>query len=331
MITVSAKNYDEAITKALIELQISSDHLKVEVVQEGTPGFLGFIGAKPWIIKADIKDENDPEQQVKPAKKEQKKEAQKIDKGIKKEGKKENAKEKKPEPKENKEIKKENFHPEEKKPAIIEEESKDKKEPQIRSRKNLTEEEASALIQRSNKFLTDLFKTMDINVIPDSKFNYEDNEISILLKSEEDMGILIGKRGQTLDSLQYILSLVINKNTESYIRVKLDTENYRQRRKDKLEILAKNIASKVKRSRKAISLEPMNPYERRIIHSVLQNDHQVSTISEGEDPNRYITVVLRNNNKGKRNSFHSKSGKHNSKSLSKAYDKEKTEKNTETE
>lgn len=340
MITVSAKNYDEAITKALIELQISSDHLKVEVVQEGTPGFLGLIGGKPWIIKADIKDENDPDQEKPakkaPSKKENKKEVSKAEKDVKKEPRREVPKEKRPEVKENREVKEIRKHtpldrPEEKL-LTNNKEDKTKKEaaPQLRNRKSLTEEEAGLLIEKSNQFLKDVLKTMDINVIPDSKFDYENNEISVLLKSEEDMGILIGKRGQTLDSLQYILSLVINKNTESYIRVKLDTENYRQRRKDKLEILAKNIASKVKRSKKPISLEPMNPYERRIIHSVLQNDHQVSTISEGEDPNRYITVVLRNN-KGKRNSFHSKSGRQSSKFSGKAHDREKTEKNTETE
>ena len=127
-------------------------------------------------------------------------------------------------------------------------------------------------------------------------FNYSDNEIFVLIKSREDLGILIGKRGKTLDSLQYLLSLVINKDTESYIRVKLDTQNYRQRRKERLESLAKNIAARVKKTRKSFSFEPMNPYERRIIHSALQNDHMISTLSEGEDPNRYITIAYKYNN-----------------------------------
>ncbi len=107
------------------------------------------------------------------------------------------------------------------------------------------------------------------------------------------MGILIGKRGQTLDSLQYLTSLVINKHREDYVRVKLDTENYRQRRKETLENLAKNVAYRVKKTRRSVSLEPMNPYERRVIHSVLQDDKFVYTKSEGEEPFRHIVVMMR--------------------------------------
>ena len=114
------------------------------------------------------------------------------------------------------------------------------------------------------------------------------------------MGILIGKRGQTLDSLQYIISLVVNKESDSYIRVKVDTENYRERRKETLESLAKNIAYKVKRTRRSVALEPMNPYERRIIHSALQNDRYVETHSEGEEPYRKVVVTLKRYNKEKK-------------------------------
>ena len=111
--------------------------------------------------------------------------------------------------------------------------------------------------------------------------------------SGDDMGVLIGKRGQTLDSLQYLVSLVVNKNAEEYIRVKVDTENYRERRKETLENLAKNIAYKVKRNKRPVSLEPMNPYERRIIHSTLQNDKYVTTHSEGDEPFRRVVVTLK--------------------------------------
>ena len=111
----------------------------------------------------------------------------------------------------------------------------------------------------------------------------------------EEMGVLIGKRGQTLDSLQYLVSLVVNKYSDEYIRVKIDTENYRERRKETLENLAKNIAYKVKRTRKTVSLEPMNPYERRVIHSALQNDRYVTTHSEGEEPYRRVVVTLKDN------------------------------------
>ena len=120
----------------------------------------------------------------------------------------------------------------------------------------------------------------------------EEGDVNINL-SGKDMGTLIGKRGQTLDSLQYLVSLVINKESDSYLRVKLDTENYRKRRQETLEALAKNIAYKVKRTRRSVSLEPMNPYERRIIHSALQNDKYVSTKSEGEEPFRHIVVFLK--------------------------------------
>ena len=123
-------------------------------------------------------------------------------------------------------------------------------------------------------------------------YNEDDNSLSIDLAGD-DMGILIGKRGQTLDSLQYLVSLVVNKGQEEYIRVKVDTENYRQRRKETLENLAKNIAFKVKRTKRPVSLEPMNPYERRIIHSALQNDKYVTTHSEGEEPFRRVVVTLK--------------------------------------
>ena len=109
----------------------------------------------------------------------------------------------------------------------------------------------------------------------------------------DDMGVLIGKRGQTLDSLQYLVSLVVNKKSDKYLRVKLDTENYRERRKETLENLAKNIAFKVKRTKRPVSLEPMNPYERRVIHSALQNDRYVTTRSEGEEPFRHVVVCLK--------------------------------------
>ena len=139
-------------------------------------------------------------------------------------------------------------------------------------------------------FLNDLFKAMDLPAHANYNFSFKTNELSIVIEGEEDLGVLIGKRGQTLDSLQYILSLVVNKSSESYIRIKLDTENYRKKRKEKLELLAKNIASKVKKTGRFTELEPMNAYERRIIHAVLQSDNMVSTKSVGEEPFRHITI-----------------------------------------
>jgi spoIIIJ-associated protein len=145
------------------------------------------------------------------------------------------------------------------------------------------------------EYLNNLFKAMDIEAKVNIDYDQENSNMNIDV-SGPDMGILIGKRGQTLDALQYLISLFVNKKSESYIRVKLDTENYRARRRDTLENLAKNIAFKVKRTRRSFTLEPMNPYERRIIHSALQNDKYVATRSEGEEPYRKVVVYLRKNN-----------------------------------
>ena len=141
-------------------------------------------------------------------------------------------------------------------------------------------------------FLNEVFHAMKLEVSVLVKYKEEEKTIDVDLSGEE-MGVLIGKRGQTLDSIQYLVSLVVNKNNDDYIRVKVDTENYRQRRKDTLENLAKNISYKVKRTKKSVSLEPMNPYERRIIHSALQNDKYVTTHSEGEEPFRRVVVSLK--------------------------------------
>lgn len=155
------------------------------------------------------------------------------------------------------------------------------------------------LIDYTYEFLGDMFKAMGIDVKSEITYDEENRNMDILFSGEE-MGILIGKRGQTLDSLQYIISLVVNKESDAYIRVKIDTENYRERRKETLETLAKNIAYKVKRTRRSVSLEPMNPYERRIIHSALQNDKYVETHSEGEEPYRKVVVTMKRYNRDRR-------------------------------
>ena len=150
----------------------------------------------------------------------------------------------------------------------------------------------ASITDKVEKVLSDIFATMKIEVKTEISVDEEKNTMDINLVGD-DMGALIGKRGQTLDSLQYLASLVVNKESDKYFRVKLDTENYRERRKATLESLAKNIAYKVKRTRRAVSLEPMNPYERRIIHSALQNDKYVITKSEGEEPFRHVVVLLK--------------------------------------
>ena len=152
-------------------------------------------------------------------------------------------------------------------------------------------EQKADMTERAKEFLERLFAAMKVET--EIKAQMDDDENMSIELSGPDMGILIGKRGQTLDSIQYLTSLYVNKESESYIRVKIDTENYRDRRKETLETLAKNIAYKVKRTRKSVYLEPMNPYERRIIHSALQNDKYVCTKSEGEEPYRKVVVMLK--------------------------------------
>ena len=151
----------------------------------------------------------------------------------------------------------------------------------------------------AKEFLNSVFDTMDMTVEIVSEYNEEEKTLSLDLQGE-NMGILIGKRGQTLDSLQYLTSLVVNKGNEDYIRVKLDIENYRERREDSLENLARSCAAKVKKTRRPVVLEPMNPYERRIIHSCLQNDRNVITSSEGEEPYRHVVISLKRFNKDKK-------------------------------
>ncbi|MCI7594945.1 MAG: protein jag [Lachnospiraceae bacterium] len=150
----------------------------------------------------------------------------------------------------------------------------------------------SCVVDKIRDFLNDVFAAMNLTVVIDINYNEEERTMDINLSGDE-MGVLIGKRGQTLDSLQYLVSLVVNKDVDNYVRVKVDTENYRERRKETLENLAKNISFKVKRTKRSVSLEPMNPYERRIIHSALQQDKFVTTYSEGEEPFRRVVVTLK--------------------------------------
>ena len=208
-IEISAKTVDDAVTKALIQLETTSDKLEYVVIEKGSTGILGIFNSKPAVIKA---------------------------------------------------------------------------------RKIMT------VCDVAEEFLLKVFGTMNMTVTVSCVMDEEEGCLNIDL-SGDDMGVLIGKRGQTLDSLQYLVSLIVNKDREEYLRVKLDTENYRERRKATLESLAKNIAAKVKRTKRPVSLEPMNPYERRIIHSALQNDKYVVTRSDGEEPYRHVIVSLKRENR----------------------------------
>lgn len=256
----SAKTVDEAITKASLEFEVSSENLEIQIVSEGKTGFLGF-GAKPAIIKAAKK-----EVEKSLPKEQKKKTVEKVKEGVKP------VKEAAPESV--KEIEKE--APREEKKVIVR-----------------SEEEIANMKAEAKKFLSGVFKAMNMEVEIKMEYKVAEGNLDIEFIGH-DMGILIGKRGQTLDSLQYLTSLVVNKGTQGYVRVKLDTEDYRNRRKETLENLARSIAYKVRKTRKTVSLEPMNPYERRIIHSALQGNRYVETYSEGNEPYRHVVVKLKN-------------------------------------
>lgn len=293
-IKVSAKTVEDAIIEASIQLETSSDNIEYEVLDAGSTGFLGLIGTKPAVIRARRKKEFDldtVEEEIKVAVKEVSKEVKPKEKEPRREVRREPKKELKKEPKKEnrKEGKKEGKK--EPKPTLEKAAAQTALQERPSRRASLSEEEKETAALRARKFLNDMMTAMGMEVEIKAFFDEEDC-LNVDLAGA-DMGILIGKRGQTLDSVQYLTSLVVNKEISGYIRVKVDTENYRIRRKETLENLARNIASKVKRTRKPVFLEPMNPYERRIIHSALQNDPYVSTHSEGEEPYRKVVVTLK--------------------------------------
>ena len=312
----SAKTKSEAITKACIELGTSSDQLDIQVVSEGSSGFFG-IGSKPAIIKVRKIETVSDEEEIKEIVDTVKVEAIKEDENRKKAPK--PVKKQAPRQEEKKEPKKADLAKEPKEKPVKPAKEKTYKERPVKERQPKETEgtvkarqpkerpvkpakpvevitdpqEIKEIEERAIVFLKDVFASMDLGEVEiTSKYDTTDGCLEVDFEGE-DMGILIGKRGQTLDSLQYLTSLVVNKGKSNYIRVKLDTEDYRRRRKETLENLARGIAYKVKKTRKPVVLEPMNPYERRIIHSSLQGNKYVETISEGEEPYRHVVVRLK--------------------------------------
>ena len=259
-IEVRAKTIDDAITDALVQLGVTSDQLDYEVIEKGSAGFLG-INRKDAVIKA----------------------RKKVVVSEKKEVVTETVAVKKPEKKQTAPVEKRESVPEKKV------EKSDKKE---KSEKAAAPIDYAPLVENVKSFLAQVFQAMELEVEIITKVDEENRMIDVEFKGPE-MGMLIGKRGQTLDSLQYLTNLAVNKQSDSYVKVKLDTEDYRKRRRETLENLARNIAYKVKRTKRPVSLEPMNPFERRVIHSALQNDKYVSTHSEGEEPYRHVVVTLK--------------------------------------
>ena len=293
-IRVSAKTLDDAITEALIQLGVTSDKLEYEVIEKGSAGFLG-IGMKQAVIEAWRKEEEEPEPDIREIIKEE------MSFSLDKENEKKEQIQQKKEKKERRE-KKEKFSSQEKKekPAkektvkenTVKEQAAEAPESEapVKEKQELAKVEEQT-IKAVEEFVKDTLKAMNMEVEIASSID-EDGALCVDMKGEH-MGILIGKRGQTLDALQYLANRVANKHQDGYVRVKLDTENYRARREETLKHLAKNIAHKVKRNRRSVALEPMNPYERRIIHSALQSDPYVTTHSEGEEPYRKVVVTLK--------------------------------------
>ncbi len=270
-IRVSAKTVDDAITEALIQLGVTSDRLEYEVIEKGSAGFLG-IGMKQAVIEA----------RRKPEPKEEKIEEPVVEEPVK-------AEPKKVEAVQPQKAAAEKKADEPQKAAFEKAVEKEVKE-EVKKETKLVEVQPQT-IEAVEDFLKNTMKAMDMEV--ELKTEIDQDGALCVDMSGEHMGILIGKRGQTLDSLQYLANRVANKHQEGYVRVKLDTENYRARREETLRHLAKNIAHKVKRNRRPVALEPMNPYERRIIHSALQSDPYVMTHSEGEEPFRKVVITLK--------------------------------------
>lgn len=270
-IRVSAKTVDDAITEALIQLGVTSDRLEYEVIEKGSAGFLG-IGMKQAVIEARRKLEPKEEKIEEPV----------VEEPVK-------AEPKKVETVQPQKAAAEKKADEPQKAAFEKAVEKEVKE-EVKKETKLVEVQPQT-IEAVEDFLKNTMKAMDMEV--ELKTEIDQDGALCVDMSGEHMGILIGKRGQTLDSLQYLANRVANKHQEGYVRVKLDTENYRARREETLRHLAKNIAHKVKRNRRPVALEPMNPYERRIIHSALQSDPYVMTHSEGEEPFRKVVITLK--------------------------------------
>ena len=285
-IRVSAKTLDDAITEALIQLGVTSDKLEYEVIEKGSAGFLG-IGMKQAVIEAWRKEEKEPEPDIREMIKEEmslnqeeeivKKDTVQPKKEKKDKREKDSGAEKKVKSAKEKQVKE----------KTVKEETAESEQAPAKEKQELAKVEEQT-IKAVEEFVQDTLKAMNMEVEITSSID-EDGALCVDMKGDH-MGILIGKRGQTLDALQYLANRVANKHQDGYVRVKLDTENYRARREETLKHLAKNIAHKVKRNRRPVALEPMNPYERRIIHSALQSDPYVTTHSEGEEPYRKVRL-----------------------------------------
>ena len=284
---ITGKSINECIEEGVKKLGIDLSDEEHEVVEEGSKGFLG-IGARPF--KVLVWSKSQAEKEEKEEKKAEKKEVKAAVKAKKKAEKEAVKAEKKTEKVES--VKSE----------VASNELEDTvKEEAHSERADITDEDKDKILKTACDFLNDVFAKMNMQVMIHAYF-LDNKQIRVDLEGEE-MGTIIGKRGQTLDSLQYLTNLVVNKGEYPYMNVTIDTEGYRDRRKETLEKLAFNLAKKAKHNRRNVTLEPMNPYERRIIHAALQNDRYVTTFSEGAEPYRYVVIALKNGYPTRRRSY----------------------------
>ncbi|MCR4891422.1 MAG: KH domain-containing protein [Lachnospiraceae bacterium] len=294
----SGKTLESVISEACKSFSVEPGDIDYEIVDMGSTGFLGF-NSRPTIIKAKIKDDYLKQQEESKRRQEEEEKKRQAEEQKKAENERIAAEKARlaAEKAAKEEKKKSQADPVQKKVNVSGLTNRPKAEkPVIDGDSEKAEPipiDGDAVKTIARKFLEDVFKAMGLEVESNISLDEKSRCLDVVLSGDE-MGILIGKRGQTLDSLQYLVSLVVNKETSEYVRVKIDTENYRERRQKTLENLAKNLAFKVKRTKRPVSLEPMNPYERRIIHSSLQGDRYVTTHSEGEEPFRRVVITLKN-------------------------------------
>lgn len=267
------KTVEDALTNASIALGMTSDHISYEVIDKGSVGFLGFA-SKDAVIRVRLGEDSEED-----AKKEDIAHEADSATAANQESFVENREEKDKESSEQDQLQ-----------SV----SDDPSHAKDQDKKNLSisDDELSKVEDVAENFLNDVFEKMGLTVSIKKDYDKESKSLNLDLVGP-DMGVIIGKRGQTLDSLQYLTNLVVNRKTSNYVRVKIDTENYRERRKETLENLAHNVAYKVKKTRRPVALESMNPYERRVIHAALSEDPYVTTHSEGEEPYRHVVVTLK--------------------------------------
>ena len=285
-VTVTGKTYDEALTKALLELGTTSERLEVSVLEQGSAGLLGFIGSKPWKLRAVLKTEpiRQESQTDEPASEELvAEEAVKAEEVIPV------AESGAEAPEEVREVEETVVTAEEETAVTVPEAPKENKK--VGSETGITTA-LEAGKSSGTAFLRELFATLKLEAEIESDSRAAEKALFFRVRGE-NLGALIGKRGQTLDALQYLLGHVVNRQQDAFLRVKLDIGSYREKQENKLRGFARNAARRVKQSGKSLALDPMTPNERRIIHAALQRDRYVTTHSEGEGEKRHVVITLR--------------------------------------